>query len=58
MERVRRARAVAAGFNMMAAMKQVEAWRSNAPELARLVPPLVPLSEDERERLKAELEAL
>ena len=58
MERVRRARAVAAGYNMMAAMKQVEAWRSNAPELARLVPPLVPLSEDERERLKAELEAL
>ncbi|MCG6884785.1 MAG: dihydrodipicolinate synthase family protein [Silicimonas sp.] len=58
MERLRRARDIISGFNMTAAMKQIAAWRNNEPELTRVVPPLLPLSQVERERLKTELEGL
>ncbi len=55
MVRVKAARAFAAQFNMMAAMKQIEAWRSGDDNWLRLMPPLTALSGEERERLRAGL---
>jgi len=52
------ARAIAAKFNNVAAMKQIEAWRTARPAWADVLPPLEPLTEDEKAALKAELAAL
>jgi len=55
---VKAARAMAGKYPLMAAMKQVEAWRSGDDSWRRMAPPLVPLSEDQRRALRADLDAL
>lgn len=56
--RVRAARELAAGFPLMAAMKQIEAWRSGDAGWTRMAPPLVPLSPEQQAGLKAGLAGL
>ena len=58
MEAVKAARSVAAKYPMMAAMKQIEAWRSGNDTWTRMAPPLAPLSADVAAALRADLEAL
>ena len=58
MDRVRQARDVAGRFPMMAAMKQIEAWRSGDESWERLLPPLMSLGAAERDALKAALSGL
>lgn len=58
MEPIRAARAVAAKYPMMAAMKQIEAWRSGDDGWLRMAPPLTPLTDDRRRALRADLDAL
>ena len=58
MVRVRAARSVAAKYNMMAAMKQIEAWRTNDDGWLRMAPPLVPLSPEERVALRNDIDSL
>ena len=55
---VKAARAVASKFPLMAAMKQMEAWRSGDDSWIRMAPPLVPLSAEQMARLKADVEDL
>lgn len=54
MTRVKAARAVAAKYSMVPAMKQIEAWRSGDESWLRLAPPLVPLTAEQREALRAD----
>jgi len=54
---VKKARALAQNYPLMAAMKQVEAWRSGDDAWLRMAPPLVPLSPEQRATLRADLEA-
>ena len=42
----------------MAAMKQMEAWRTGDDSWTRMAPPLVPLSEEQKTNLKADIEGL
>lgn len=56
--RMEKAREIAAKFDNVAAMKQIEAWRSARPGWAEVLPPLEPLTEDQKATLKAELSAL
>lgn len=58
MARMAAARGVAAKFDDVAAMKHIEAWRFARPGWAVALPPLEPLTEDEKAALKAELAAL
>lgn len=58
MERVRRARATAAKYPLMAAMKTLEAWRSGDEAWLRMQPPLVPLGEAQKTALKTDRGAL
>jgi 4-hydroxy-tetrahydrodipicolinate synthase len=58
MQAVCAARAVASKYPMMAAMKQIEAWRTNDDSWTRLSPPLMPLSGTIKSELKADLETL
>ena len=58
MEAVKAARTMAGKYPMMAAMKQVEAWRSGDDSWTRMAPPLVPLSDAQRASLRADLDAL
>lgn len=55
---VKASREAAAKYPMMAAMKQAEAWRSGDDSWTRMAPPLVPLSDEQRASLKADLERL
>ncbi len=57
-DKVTKARAMAARFNNIAAMKQIHAWRTGNDDWLRLLPPLEPLSDAERSDLKASLDAL
>ena len=52
------ARAVASKYPLMAAMKQMEAWRSGDESWTRMAPPLVPLSDAQKANLKADVAAL
>lgn len=52
------ARALAARFNNIAAMKQIAAWRSGKDDWLRLLPPLLPLTAEEKTALKAGLAEL
>ena len=52
------ARAVASKYPLMAAMKQMEAWRSGDETWTRMAPPLVPLSAEQQANLKADVEGL
>ncbi len=58
MEAVRRARATAQKYPLMAAMKTAEAWRSGDESWLRMQPPLRPLSVAQKSALKADLAAL
>jgi len=58
MEVVKTARATAGKYPLMAAMKQIEAWRSGDDRWTRMAPPLVPLSSEMRASLRADLEAI
>ncbi len=52
------ARAIASKYPLMAAMKQLEAWRSGDDSWTRMAPPLVPLSDAQRASLKEDVESL
>lgn len=58
LEAVKAARATAGKYNLMAAMKQIEAWRTGDDGWTRMAPPLVPLTEAQKASLKADLAAL
>ena len=55
---IKAARAVAAKYNMMAAMKQIEAWRTGDESWQRMAPPLVPLTAEQRASLRSDLDSL
>ena len=55
---VKAARAAASKYPLMAAMKQMEAWRTGDDSWTRMAPPLVPLSDEQKASLKADVEAL
>lgn len=57
-EAVKAARAMASKYPLMAAMKQLEAWRTGDDSWTRMAPPLVPLSAEQKASLKADVEAL
>lgn len=57
-ERVKAARATAAKYPLMAAMKQLEAWRTGDDGWTRMAPPLVALSEGQKSALRADLDTL
>ena len=52
------ARAMAGKYPLMSAMKTIESWRSGDDEWMRMAPPLVPLSEEQKVALRADLNAL
>lgn len=56
--RMAAARAIAAKYDNVAAMKQIEAWRATRPGWADVLPPLEPLTKEEKLALKADLSAL
>lgn len=58
MAAVTAARTMASKYPLMSAMKTVEAWRTGDDEWMRMAPPLLPLSEDQKAALKADIEAL
>ncbi|MEM6761267.1 MAG: dihydrodipicolinate synthase family protein [Pseudomonadota bacterium] len=58
LDAVKQARSVATKYPLMAAMKQVEAWRSGDDEWTRMAPPLVPLSAAQRASFKSDLQSL
>ena len=55
---VKAARGTASKYPLMAAMKQLEAWRTGDDTWTRMAPPLVPLSDEQKTNLKADMEAL
>ncbi len=55
---VKAARNVASRYNMVAAMKQIEAWRSGDNGWLRMAPPLTALDAGEKAALRAELDEL
>ncbi len=55
---VKAARAVASKYPLMAAMKQMEAWRVGDDSWTRMAPPLVPLSAGQMASLKMDVEGL
>ena len=57
-ELVKKARAVAGKYPLMAGMKQMEAWRTGDESWERMAPPLVPLTAEQKAGLKADLETL
>lgn len=58
MARVRETRDLAGKYPLMAAMKQVEAWRTGDASWTRMAPPLVPLNAHQKSNLRADLDAL
>jgi 4-hydroxy-tetrahydrodipicolinate synthase len=58
MAKVKAARAMAGKYPLMAAMKQIEAWRSGDEGWTRMAPPLVPLSDTQKTALRADIDAL
>ncbi len=52
------AREIAASFNNVAAMKQIEEWRTGDETIARVLEPLLPLTDDEKSKLKSMLDGL
>lgn len=51
-------RQVIAQYPLMAAVKQIEAWKTGDDSWAELFPPLVKLTDEQKNTLRAELEAL
>lgn len=58
MDAVRKARSMAGKYPLMSAMKTIEAWRTDDQGWLRMAPPLVPLSDDQKTALRADLDAL
>lgn len=58
MDKVKAARSMAAKYPLMAAMKQIEAWRTGDDSWTRMTPPLVELSDAQKASLRADLDAL
>ena len=58
MAAVSEARAMAASFPLMSAMKTMEAWRTGDDEWKRMAPPLLPLSDEQQAALRSSVEAL
>lgn len=58
MAKVTAARTMASKYPLMAEMKTLEAWRSGDDSWLRMAPPLVPLSNDQKIALRADLDAL
>ena len=58
MKAVKAARAVAGKYPLMAAMKQIEAWRSGDDGWLNMAPPLVPLTAQQQADLKHDLATL
>ena len=58
MDIVRKARALAGKFPLMAAMKTLEAWRTNDDTWLRMAPPLVPLSGEMKASLRSAIDLL
>ncbi len=58
MTRVKGARAMAGKYPLMAAMKTIESWRSGDDGWLRMAPPLLPLSNEQKAALKADLDTL
>jgi len=54
-EAVKAVRAMASKYPLMAAMKQMEAWRTGDDSWTRMAPPLVPLSDEQKNNLKADV---
>ncbi|MDB2548946.1 dihydrodipicolinate synthase family protein [Paracoccaceae bacterium] len=57
-ELVKAARAVASKYPLMAAMKQVEAWRSNDDTWTKMAAPLVKLDSEQKNSLKSDMDNL
>lgn len=57
-ELVKSARATASKYPLVAAMKQIEAWRSGDDAWVRMAPPLVPLDAREKASLGSDIDAL
>jgi 4-hydroxy-tetrahydrodipicolinate synthase len=55
MAKVKAARATAGKYPLMAAMKQVEAWRTGDDDWARMAPPLMPLTQTQKDALRADM---
>ena len=55
---VKKARAMASKYPLMAAMKQMEAWRTGDEGWTRMAPPLVPLNDEQKANLRADVEGL
>ena len=55
---VKKARAKASKYPLMAAMKQMEAWRTGDEGWTRMAPPLVPLNDEQKANLRADVEGL
>ena len=58
MDCVKEARTVAGKYPLMAAMKQIEAWRTGDDSWLRMAPPLVQLSNGQQTALREDFEAL
>lgn len=58
LETVKTARATASKYPLMAAMKQLEAWRTGDESWTRMAPPLVPLTEAQKAGLKADMDGI
>ncbi len=58
MEAVREARSMAGGYPLMAMMKTIEAWRSGDEAWLRMAPPLVPLTAEQKVKLRSDFDAL
>lgn len=57
-QQVKAARAVAGKYPLMAAMKQIEAWRSGDASWLRMAPPLTELTETQTSSLQTDLNTL
>lgn len=58
LDAVKARRALAGKYPIIPMMKQMEAWRSGDPSWLEMAPPLRPLSAEQAEALKADLDAL
>jgi len=58
MQQVRKARAMAGKYPLMACMKTVQAWRCGDDSWLRMAPPLVPLTDAQKTSLRADLAEL
>ncbi len=55
---VKAARAVASKYPMVAAMKRIQAWRSDDDSWLRMAPPLCPLTAEQESALRADIDRL